>query len=567
VASSLLGKGRKAAWGSFRVQQRYLAGKSDIPTDALGGDAHTQNRKFHGTLPDNEFSGDPMTTSSLLTTFGGITKLAMACSLAAGVLVPSMALAQPQHLGSAESFAVLAGSGVTNTGTTTVTGDVGVSPGTAGVENVAGFDPPSTLTEGSIHDSDAVAAQALLDASEAYDELLAEECTNDLSGGTLGVAPNASLGPGVYCFSGDASSSGTLTLTGAGPWVFRIAGSLTTAAASVVTTPDIDTPDTCNGSSVFWQVGGDAMLGQDSTFVGNLLAQGDTDAQNGIVLDEGATVDGRLLTLGSESTVMMEGNTVSACSFRLPLPVHAPVKVTGGGQITVSDTGPAGFATYGFNAKPPETTGGVTGHLNYLNHVSGLHVNGTVTDVDVVTLDTDESSLPPKMVRFSGTCGSGCTFSVIVEDNGEPGRDDRFGIVVVGSTADETTPVRVVRNGNIQVRLGLTTTTNQSSFRAGDVMALSASLRPGVSPPRADAYIVLQLPGGQLLSWTGNRLVPGLVPIARNIRPANYRAIVALLAVPSGVPTGTYTWLSGLTAPGTLNLVSDISARRFTIGQ
>jgi hypothetical protein len=98
-------------------------------------------------------------------------------------------------------------------------------------------------------------------------------------------------------------------------------------------------------------------------------------------------------------------------------------------------------------------------------------------------------------------------------------------------------------------------------------MALSASLRPGVSPPRADAYIVLQLPGGQLLSWTGNRLVPGLVPIARNIRPANYRAIVALLAVPSGVPTGTYTWLSGLTAPGTLNLVSDISARRFTIGQ
>jgi hypothetical protein len=136
---------------------------------------------------------------------------------------------------------------------------------------------------------------------------------------------------------------------------------------------------------------------------------------------------------------------------------------------------------------------------------------------------------------------------------------------VVGSTADEATAIRVVRNGNIQFHLALTTTTSQSSFRAGDVMALSASLTPGVSPPRADAYVVLQLPNGQLLSWTGHGFVPGIVPIVENIRPVNHRAVIALLAVPSGVPTGTYTWLSALTAPGTLNLVSDISARRFTI--
>ncbi len=460
------------------------------------------------------------------------------------VVMPTAALAQVDHLGSAETFGVLGGSTVTNTGATTVAGDVGVDEG----GSVTGM--PITFTSGgAIHAGDAVAVQARSDASEAYDDVVEMTCTSNLTGQNLG---GMSLAPGVYCFDADAQLTGTaLMLTGSGPWTFVIGGTLTVTAPVTVAT----STQPCNGSSVFWAVGDEATIGPATAFVGNLLAQ------NGAALGAGATVDGRVITLDPASTVTLNGNAVSACSFGNLLPVHAPVKVTGGGQINVPDPGSNGFSNYGFNATPAGT-GGASGHLNYQNHVTGLHVNGTVTDVDVVTVD-DEGG--PQRVRFSGTCGEGCTFSVTVEDNGEPSVDDCFGITVVGSEADETTPDRLVKNGNIQVHLSLTTTLNADTFRAGDVMALGVSMTPGVAPPKVDAYLVLQLPNGELLSWTPAGLVPGLVPLARNVTPVNFRSVMARLVVPEGTPTGTYTWLSGQTAAGTLNLVSEISETRFTI--
>jgi hypothetical protein len=187
-----------------------------------------------------------------------------------------------------------------------------------------------------------------------------------------------------------------------------------------------------------------------------------------------------------------------------------------------------------------------------------------VTDADVVTMNVDGS---PKMVRFSGTCTAGpnCTFSVVVEDNGEPAVDDRFGIVVVGSDADETTADRVVKNGNIQFHPSLTTSVGAESFRTGDVMDVSVSLRPGKASPNADAYLVLQLPDGQFLSWTDNGFVPGVIPVARNIKPFNHRAVIARLAIPADAPVGNYSWFSGLAEPGTLNMISEIAERRFKI--
>jgi hypothetical protein len=154
---------------------------------------------------------------------------------------------------------------------------------------------------------------------------------------------------------------------------------------------------------------------------------------------------------------------------------------------------------------------------------------------------------------------------VTVEDNGEPGVNDRFGITVVGSASDEATAIRVVRNGNIQVHLGLTTALNADSFGAGDVMTVSVAVTPGIGPPNVDAYLVLRLPTGQLLSWTPAGLVPGLRPVARNLRPVNFRGVLARLAIPSGTPPGRYAWLSAHTAAGTMNLVSEIAERHFTI--
>jgi hypothetical protein len=472
-------------------------------------------------------------------------RVIVAFGFAVIAVTPAVAWAQTPNLASAESFAVLAGMTVTNTGATTVTGDVGVGPG----GSITG-DAMTVAAGGSIHDGDAVAAQAQLDASEAYDELAAMTCDSDLTGQDLG---GQSLAPGVYCFDADAQLTGAaLTLTGAGPWIFQIGGALSTTAGVTVA----DSTAACDGSSVFWQVGATATVGAGTSFVGNILAQ------TGVTLEAGAILDGRAVAPDAASTVTLDTNAVAACSFGEVVPPHAPIKVTGGGQIALTGPAPASAATYGFNATPAAE--GATGHLNYLNHVSGLHVDGTVTDADVVTINPDGS---PKMVRFSGTCANGptCTFSVTVEDNGEPAVNDRFGITVVGSEADETTSDRLVRNGNIQFHLSLTTSLGAQSFRRGEVMDLSVSLTPGTAPPNADAYLVVQLPSGQLLSWTGQGLVPGLVPIAQNIKPVNYRAVVARLAIPADAPAGTYRWFSGLTAPGTLNLVSEIAERRFTI--
>jgi Ice-binding-like len=471
---------------------------------------------------------------------------AMAIVFAFVGMRPALADAQPPNLGSAETFGVLAGASVLNTGATTVDGDVGVGPG-----GTIGGTPMTIAVDSTIHEGDAVAAQSLLDANEAYDALGAMTCGTNLTGQDLG---GQNLLPGVYCFDGNALlSGGALMLTGSGPWIFKVTGGLTTAAPVVIS----GSTQECNGSSVFWQVGGGATIGAGTTFVGNLLAQ------TGATLGAGATVDGRIIALDPSSLVGLSANTIAACSSGELLPVHDPIKVTGGGQINVPDPDSSGFASFGFNARP-ESAGGASGHLNYRNHVSRLHVNGTVTDADVVTLNPDGS---PKMVRFSGTCQEGpdCTFSVTVEDNGEPAVNDRFGIAVVGSAVDETTADRVVRNGNIQFHLGLTTSLNAGRFSTGDVMALSVSMIPGGAQQPVDAYLVLRLPDGQLLSWTTNGPVLGIVPIARNVKPVNFKGVIASIRIPPGAPAGTYTWLSALTSAGTLNLVSDISERHFVI--
>jgi hypothetical protein len=96
-------------------------------------------------------------------------------------------------------------------------------------------------------------------------------------------------------------------------------------------------------------------------------------------------------------------------------------------------------------------------------------------------------------------------------------------------------------------------------------MTVTVLLDPGAVSTPADAYLVLQLPNGQLMSWTGSGLVAGLVPIARGFRPFRFEGVVARLPIPRGAPAGRYTWLSALTAAGTLNLLTPISTSVFAI--
>lgn len=198
-------------------------------------------------------------------------------------------------LGTASSFAVLGGSTVTNTGPSVISGDLGVSPGTA----VTGF-PPGIVAGGTIHAADAVAAQAEADTATAYQSVASEACTatysvpTDLSGQTLI--------PGVYCFASSVGLAGTLTLNAQGNanavFLFKIGSTLITGSNSVVNL--INGAQQCN---VFYQVGSSATLGTGTQLVGTILAL------TSISLDTNAKISGR--ALARNGAVTMDSNTVS----------------------------------------------------------------------------------------------------------------------------------------------------------------------------------------------------------------------------------------------------------------
>jgi hypothetical protein len=199
-------------------------------------------------------------------------------------------------LGAAASFLVLGSSTVTNTGATTIFGNLGVSPGSA----ITGFQPG--LFGGAEHAADATALQAQSDLTAAYDVLASDACGVDLSGQDLG---GLTLTKGVYCFSSSAALTGTLVLDAQGDpnavFVFQIGSTLTTASdASVVLVND------AQDCLAFWQVGSSATLGVGTVFSGSILALAS------ITLDTGASVSGR--ALAQNGAVTMDTNTIAAGS-------------------------------------------------------------------------------------------------------------------------------------------------------------------------------------------------------------------------------------------------------------
>ena len=196
------------------------------------------------------------------------------------------------------SFAVLAGSTVTNTATpTTISGNLGVSPGSA----VTGF-PPGVVTGGTIHAADTVAAQAQADLTTTYNSLAGVACGANLTGLDLG---GMTLTPGVYCFSSSAQLTGTLTLNAQGNpdavFVFQIGSTLTTASASSVLLINGGSP-----CGVFWQVGSSATLGTGTSLLGSIVAL------TSITLNTGTSVSGRVLA--RNGAVTLDDSHVTVCS-------------------------------------------------------------------------------------------------------------------------------------------------------------------------------------------------------------------------------------------------------------
>ena len=108
---------------------------------------------------------------------------------------------------------------------------------------------------------------------------------------------------------------------------------------------------------------------------------------------------------------------------------------------------------------------------------------------------------------------------------------------------------------------GLAIQTNTLALRAGDTLVASAVMAPGPITTPVDAYVVLQLPTGQYYSLQlGSGLVPGIVPIARGFVPFPYAGAIFQQAFPASFPPGPYTFLSALTVPGSLELLTPIAS-------
>lgn len=227
---------------------------------------------------------------------GGITGVVLLAAALLWQQSPAFA-ATPVGLGTATSYSVLAGTTVTNTGPTTLQGDVGVSPGTA----ITGF--PPGLSGGATHRADAVALQAQSDVTIAYDNAAGQPLTTSVSGDLVG----RTLTEGVYRSTSSLALSGQLTLDGQGNpnsvFVFQVASTLITASASSIILTN--SAQACN---VFWQVGSSATLGTASQFKGTILAL------TSITVETGARVEGRALARNGQVSLDTNVFTHSACT-------------------------------------------------------------------------------------------------------------------------------------------------------------------------------------------------------------------------------------------------------------
>jgi len=272
--------------------------------------------------------------------------LTLIVSLLVITAMPTMSMAAQAtvNLGTTSTFAILAGTTITNTGPTVINGDAGGNVGLYAGSAFTGQD--EATISGAVNINNPAAITAKHDLETAYD---------DAAGRTPATIISSELGgqtlkPGVYKSDNGTSFqiTGTLTLDGNNDpdpvFIFQMGTTLVTAVSSNVSLT--------NGAvycRVFWQVGSSATLGVDSHFVGHIFALTSIAAQTG------ATVQGQLLA--RNGAVTLDSNTITngfcAAAAATPTPTTAP------GATAVPTTAPTATAvpTTATGATPVPTTG------------------------------------------------------------------------------------------------------------------------------------------------------------------------------------------------------------------
>jgi hypothetical protein len=252
--------------------------------------------------------------------------LLLAMTPASAAIVPTVPLS------TAAAYSVVGASTVTNTGASVINGSVGLYAGTS----ITGFPPGIVVPPGTIHATDAAAAQAQSDITTAY----INAHGRSISATTGADLANDHLGAGVYAgpSHGALQLTGPLVLDGAGDptsvFIFQTNSSLTTASSSTVTL--INGAQECN---VFWQVGSSATLGTGSVFRGNILALAS------VTVTTGVTVHVRAFARTGAVTLDTDVFTRPTCAGTTPTTVSGggtPSSLpSGGGTTTVPGGGTA----------------------------------------------------------------------------------------------------------------------------------------------------------------------------------------------------------------------------------